>query len=281
MPENRKKYHAEHFNLVHEPLIEAIPQYQPGSASKPGDFQRWSDDLLDRQRLSQLGDLLSLSNVTYDLYPHQKESILGHIDGNDVVIATGTGSGKTECFLYPMMNHLNDEARRCKGKTSKRAVKALLLYPMNALVADQMSRLRELLGNPKTATKFMRNGYGRFPQFGMYTGRSEFHGWYSEERKNETEGKGTKNAWVRSSKTTKRVSQTVKNYSDIEKRESTWRELASRGKVPSLGGKVILAPEGEDLSLEFSDLSPRAQEEAIELFKGNGGGPKRRITIIY
>ena len=59
---------------------------------------------------------------------------------------------------------------------------------MNALVADQMSRLRELLGSPKTATKFLRNGYGRFPQFGMYTGRSEFHGWYSEEVETKIEG---------------------------------------------------------------------------------------------
>ena len=172
LPEKRKEYHNNHFKLVHEPLIEAIPQYQPGSASKPTDFETWTDQDRNKRRLSQLGELL---------YPHQQESIMAHINGSDVVIATGTGSGKTECFLYPMMNHLNDEARRCKGKPSQRAVKARLLYPMNALVADQMRRLRELLGNPKTATKYLRNGYGRFPQFGMYTGRSEFHGWYSEE----------------------------------------------------------------------------------------------------
>ena len=86
---------------------------------------------------------------------------MGHIEGKDVVVATGTGSGKTECFLYPMMNHLNDEARRCNGESSHRSIKALLLYPMNALVADQMSRLRDLLGSPKTATNFLENGYGR------------------------------------------------------------------------------------------------------------------------
>jgi len=271
LPEKRQKYHAEHFNLVHEPLIEAIPQYQPGNASKPVDFETWSDNDKHKQRLHELGELLSLSNVTYDLYPHQQESIMGHIDGNDVVIATGTGSGKTECFLYPMMNHLNDEARRCKGKSSQRAVKALLLYPMNALVADQMSRLRELLGNPKTATKFLKNGYGRFPQFGMYTGRSEFHGWYSEEVETKIEGEGTKKEWKRTSKTNKRVSQIIENYSGIEERENTWKELVSRGKIPSMGGKVMLAPEGENLSLKFSELSPRAQREAVELFKGKGG----------
>jgi Lhr-like helicase len=271
IPGKRQEYHAQHFNLVHEPLIEAIPQYQPGEASKPEDFHTWSEDANDKERLSQLGELLKLSDVTYDLYPHQKKSIIGHLEGKDVVVATGTGSGKTECFLYPMMNHLNDEARRCDGTSSQRSVKALLLYPMNALVADQMSRLRELLGNPKTATQVMRNGYGRFPQFGMYTGRSEFHGWYSEEVETKVEGEGAKKQWERTSKAKKRVSQIIENYSDIEERENTWDELVSRGKIPSMGGRVERASEGESLTLAFDELSPRAQQSAKAIFKDAGG----------
>ena len=276
IPVKRQNYHEEHFNLVHEPLIEAIPQYQPGDASKPKDFETWSHKETDKLRLSQLGELLSLSGVTYDLYPHQKKSILGHLEGKDVVIATGTGSGKTECFLYPMMNHLNDEARRCKGKSSQRAIKALLLYPMNALVADQMSRLRELLGSPKTATQFLRNGYGRFPQFGMYTGRSEFHGWYSEEVETEIEDGETKKEWKRTSKANKRVAQIIENYSGIEERKSTWNELVSRGKIPSMGGEVFVAPKKETLTLSFDELSPRAQKNATALFKDNGGKNKAK-----
>ncbi|MDA8568128.1 DEAD/DEAH box helicase [Euryarchaeota archaeon] len=271
IPDKRRNYHAEHFNLIHEPLIEAIPQYQPGDASKPKDFHTWSDNPNDKERLNQLGKLLSLSDVTYDLYPHQKNSIMGHIEGKDVVVATGTGSGKTECFLYPMMNHLNDEARRCNGESSHRSIKALLLYPMNALVADQMSRLRDLLGSPKTATNFLENGYGRFPQFGMYTGRSEFHGWYSEEVETKIKGGGSKKEWKRTSKANKRVHQIIENYSDIEERESTWKELVSRGKIPSMGGRVMVAPEGETLTLSYDDLSPRAQQYVTTLFKDKGG----------
>ena len=44
-----------------------------------------------RERLAELGTLLGIAGVDYDLYGHQKEAILGHVKGHDVVIATGTG----------------------------------------------------------------------------------------------------------------------------------------------------------------------------------------------
>lgn len=62
---------------------------------------------------------------------------------------TGTGSGKTECFLLPILGKLAKEAKtkgKEFGKTS--AVRAMVLYPMNALVNDQLGRLRLLLGEP-------------------------------------------------------------------------------------------------------------------------------------
>ena len=57
-----------------------------------------------------------------------------------VIVTTGTGSGKTEAFLYPIIDHCLRE--RAAGR---QGVKALLLYPMNALAADQARRLAELL----------------------------------------------------------------------------------------------------------------------------------------
>ncbi|WP_448853198.1 DEAD/DEAH box helicase [Corynebacterium frankenforstense] len=56
------------------------------------------------------------------------------------MVVTGTGSGKTEAFLYPVLDHAVRERRR-----GKPGVKALLLYPMNALANDQAARLRHLL----------------------------------------------------------------------------------------------------------------------------------------
>ena len=72
-------------------------------------------------------------------------------------IKTGTGSGKTEAFLLPTLSgvaRLRDQG--VKG------VKAILLYPMNALANDQLVRLRELIG-----------GAGTKLTFALYTGDSE------------------------------------------------------------------------------------------------------------
>ena len=75
-----------------------------------------------------------------------------------MVVATGTGSGKTEAFLAPILNHLFlEETRDSLGP----GVRALLLYPMNALANDQMARMRLLLANHLRIT------------FGRYTGETE------------------------------------------------------------------------------------------------------------
>jgi len=77
------------------------------------------------------------------LYAHQVQSINKLVaEAKNLVVATGTGSGKTECFLIPVLYELLTES----DQTRKRpGVRALLLYPMNALVEDQMARLRRLL----------------------------------------------------------------------------------------------------------------------------------------
>lgn len=75
------------------------------------------------------------------LYQHQEEAIRGAFGGHNVIVATGTGSGKTEAFLYPILLHLYQEflaGELCGG------VRALILYPMNALANDQRDRLGEI-----------------------------------------------------------------------------------------------------------------------------------------
>ncbi len=75
------------------------------------------------------------------LYRHQEEAIRRVVGGQNVVVATGTGSGKTEAFLYPILLHLYEEFRR--GELGP-GVRALILYPMNALAHDQRERLGEI-----------------------------------------------------------------------------------------------------------------------------------------
>lgn len=55
-------------------------------------------------------------------------------------MATGTGSGKTECFLYPILEY-------CYRHRGENGIKALIIYPMNALAADQAKRMAELINS--------------------------------------------------------------------------------------------------------------------------------------
>ncbi|MBC7704127.1 MAG: DEAD/DEAH box helicase [Rhodoferax sp.] len=64
-----------------------------------------------------------------------------HPPGNTLV-ATGTGSGKTECFVYPVLDH----AARALA-AGERGIKALVIYPMNALATDQARRLAALVAS--------------------------------------------------------------------------------------------------------------------------------------
>jgi len=92
------------------------------------------------------------------LYRHQEASIRKVREGRNVVVATGTGSGKTESFLLPILDSL---VREHEAGTLGPGVRALLLYPMNALANDQMKRLRALLKVYPQVT------------FGRYTGDTE------------------------------------------------------------------------------------------------------------
>ncbi len=94
------------------------------------------------------------------LYLHQDRAIEKVVAQKcNVVIATGTGSGKTEAFLIPILDHLLRE--QAQGTLNRPGVRALILYPMNALANDQLRRLRRVLAHFPAIT------------FGRYTGETE------------------------------------------------------------------------------------------------------------
>jgi len=72
------------------------------------------------------------------LYKHQEEALQRIQNNQNVIIATGTGSGKTEAFLIPIIDY-------CITHPGEKGVKAIIVYPMNALANDQYSRLKDLL----------------------------------------------------------------------------------------------------------------------------------------
>jgi ATP-dependent helicase YprA (DUF1998 family) len=123
--------------LVKGPLVEISPPFQLGGSIK---------DLVEEGVLSEhFSELCSSDHMPYErpLYLHQELAIRKIVSGRSVVVATGTGSGKTETFLIPIIHHLMLEQEQ--GTLKKPGVRALLLYPMNALANDQMKRLRGLL----------------------------------------------------------------------------------------------------------------------------------------
>jgi len=83
--------------------------------------RRWFADLLPEE---------------FQPYRHQEQSWqrLQRLAGASTIVATGTGSGKTECFLYPILDY-------CRATSGRKGIKAILIYPMNALATDQAKRL--------------------------------------------------------------------------------------------------------------------------------------------
>ena len=96
-----------------------------------------------------------LSNFSsYELFHHQSETFKHlHVKKRNAIIATGTGSGKTEAFMLPIVNDLINEAEM---GTLSPGIRAVIIYPMNALANDQLKRLRELL------EKYPEITFGRF-----------------------------------------------------------------------------------------------------------------------
>src|SRR5574344_773810 len=102
------------------------------------------------------------------LYKHQEEAIVATSAGKNVVVTTGTGSGKTECFLFPVINSLLKEKEA--GTLTNSGVRTIIIYPMNALANDQISRLRSVLMFYPDIT------------FGVFTGDTEYDPLSAEHR---------------------------------------------------------------------------------------------------
>jgi hypothetical protein len=147
----------------------------------------------------------------FNLYSHQLEMLRkGVKNGTPGIVTSGTGSGKTESFLLPIFAAISQEAakwpanpdlakwtpwwrqpgreaecqRKRPGVAAGRpaAVRALVLYPMNALVEDQMVRLRRALDSDAAHAAMDRHFGGNRIFFGRYTGAAKVTGWAQHPR---------------------------------------------------------------------------------------------------
>jgi ATP-dependent helicase YprA (DUF1998 family) len=159
----------------------------------------------------------------YPPYKHQADALESFFrhgqEGDDLIVATGTGSGKTETFLNAVLGSLALEATDRPESFHQGGVRALLLYPMNALVSDQTARLRRLFGDERLA-KLFRERWGRHPRFGMYTSRTPYPGVRT----------GTKDA--------KHIAPLLEYYEELEASDTPAskrlvKELRDRGRWPA------------------------------------------------
>lgn len=167
----RSRLLAERGSVAQAPYVEATPVYELGEP-----YSKLNIPAPARDLLTYAATLRPRVGIFPRPYVHQAQALEAFLTRNeDLVVATGTGSGKTETFLMPILGQLALEGHRSKESAKRRGVRALLLYPMNALVSDQMARVRKLLGREEMAA-YLEKIRGRRVQFGMYTSRSPYPG---------------------------------------------------------------------------------------------------------
>lgn len=147
------------YSIIQGPFFHCTPCYKPS----------WTiNDLVQGRGGPPLSsEILKLPRIHFDpdrpLYTHQVRSIEKLERGKNLVVATGTGSGKTECFLFPILNNILTD--------TSPGLRAIIIYPMNALADDQLLRLRKLLKDLPQIT------------FGRYTGDTPYENEKGEDPK--------------------------------------------------------------------------------------------------
>lgn len=172
----QRKRLLDKIGVIHqEPYLESTPRYK--AKERFAEIAGLDDAALELFRIGSTATPDQKLLIHDPPYGHQAASIKETLVNNrSLVVMTGTGSGKTECFLLPILGKLAIEARH-KPQSFKKysAVRALVLYPMNALVNDQLGRLRLLFGDKRIVDWFMDSA-GRPARFARYTSRTLYPG---------------------------------------------------------------------------------------------------------
>ncbi|MFD6950657.1 hypothetical protein A6A08_14090 [Nocardiopsis sp. TSRI0078] len=178
-----------------EPMLEIRPRYRSSGVPLAQSFAEAGApaDLFPLASAGLLGGVK-------ELHSHQHEALVHAFrERRNVVVTAGTGSGKTESFLLPVLASLVAESAswtggpapenawwrspgreftaQREGETGRRAaVRTVVLYPMNALVDDQVVRLRKALDSPAVRAWLDSNRHGHRFYFGRYTGATPVPG---------------------------------------------------------------------------------------------------------
>jgi len=193
--------------MCQEPWIEPLPVYQK-SGKTVSSLTDEDLPGLNEQEITYFKSLVSCGLFKdYELHAHQAEMLKKTLDCNNCIVTAGTGSGKTESFLLPLFAYLSRESSKweapgtpdprvnnwwndtqwqnsCISENNRiqqtyripqrghekreAAVRALIIYPMNALVEDQLTRLRKALDSDDARKWFQNDRKGNMIYFGRY-----------------------------------------------------------------------------------------------------------------
>lgn len=196
----RRRLLSQEETLSQPPLLETIPVYPSSGYNLADASQLLPSDYQDLQYLAQ-----ALFPPDIQLWEHQWKSLQEVlINKKDIVVTTGTGSGKTECFLLPLLAEMARDSASwpvCPNSSGERrwwdnydgswdsqwghtgrtteglhAVRAMILYPLNALVEDQLRRLRSTLDSNDVHQWLDNYRGGNRILFGRYTGETPVPG---------------------------------------------------------------------------------------------------------
>ncbi len=176
-----------------EPWIEVLRDYIPAGGTLEESCSQLGADA-DLAAFARAG---LIPRSIDRLHQHQHRALEESLSGKNVVVTAGTGSGKTEAMFLPVVNELLRESRtwaprsadgepdwwaagdyvpQREGELRPSGVRCLVLYPMNALVEDQMIRLRRALDGPAVREWLDTHRGGNRFYFGRYTGATPVSG---------------------------------------------------------------------------------------------------------
>ncbi len=121
-------------SLIADPIFEISRAWKPADQT----FDDLSGNLLDSRLVDALdGASAERMKREWSPYQHQLQAWKAAKEGLSCLVSSGTGSGKTECFMVPMIDDLLREDVHGKLK----GVRAIVVYPLNALIESQRERL--------------------------------------------------------------------------------------------------------------------------------------------
>lgn len=274
--------------LFQEAYVEPIPAY--GSGKKLAELEAADLPGMDDKARNAFSAVAGagLFPPSANLYVHQQRMLSKALAGKHCVVVTGTGSGKTESFLLPVVANIvreaasdsagwvpalagehpsrdagglpawNEPRRLARGEGRPAAIRALVLYPMNALVEDQLSRLRVALDTDEAHAAMDEVLGGNRIRFGRYNGATPVSGHpFTEDGKS-------------NSKSRKRLEESVKKarheYEQVKQKLTAARSGYEEAKASRNEDSIKEAEAWLSKVKEEASFLPRMELGASEMF---------------